>query len=134
MEREVLGYLVRNRVVRSNVVLSVAAATICFFLAFASLVVFSPTIGRIGPLLNITASEQAALLAMPSITGSLLRPLFSVLSLRFGTRALFIAGQSVGSLGLIGLCLTMFLVSDFQGLYGLFVVLGLLAGVSGEFN
>ena len=87
---EALAYLVRNKIVRSSVVLSVTAATICFFFAFASLVVFSPTIVRIGPLLNITASEQAALLAMPSISGSLLRPLFSVLCLRYGTRALFI--------------------------------------------
>lgn len=106
-------------------------ATLGFFIGFAAVSLFGPTAQKFKEVLQLSPLTVGLLVAMPSLSGSLLRIPFSAWVDVSGGRRPFLVLLALSILGMGGLTLVVFLLYPARleaGLYPLLLLLGLLCG------
>lgn len=106
-------------------------ATLGFFVGFAAVSLFGPAAKDIKDVLGLNAIEVGLLVAMPALTGSLLRVPFGAWVDTTGGRRPFLALLLLALLGMTGLTVLLFLVYPehlTMGHYPLLLLLGLFSG------
>lgn len=107
------------------------AATLGFFIGFAGVSLFGPTAARFKEVMTLSPALVGLLVAMPALSGSLLRIPFSAWVDTTGGRKPFLVLLSLSIFGLAGLsAVTYWLYPDHLaiGYYPLLLLLGLLCG------
>jgi len=106
-------------------------ATLGFFIGFAAVSLFGPTAHRLQKIMELSPVLVGLLVAMPSLSGSLLRIPFSAWVDTTGGRKPFLVLLALSLLGMVGL----FVLLDLRypdhmsaGLYPLLLLLGFLCG------
>jgi NNP family nitrate/nitrite transporter-like MFS transporter len=106
-------------------------ATAGFFVGFAAVALFGPTAARFRDVMGLTPMELGFLVAMPALSGSLLRIPFAAWVDSTGGRRPFLVllGLSIlGMLGVSGVVLTSYPDGLTHAMYPLLLVLGLFCG------
>lgn len=106
-------------------------ATLGFFIGFAAVALFGPTAARFREVMGLQPMEVALLVAMPALSGSLLRIPFSAWVDTTGGRKPFLVLLALSVVGMAGLSLVINLLYPdrlTRGLYPLLLGLGLLCG------
>ncbi len=107
-------------------------ATLGFFIGFAAVALFGPAAKKIDDAMGLTGAQLGLLVAMPALSGSLLRIPFSAWVDTTGGRKPFKVLLGLSIVGMIGLTILMAATYDpdhmSKGLYPLLLGLGLLAG------
>lgn len=106
-------------------------ATLGFFIGFAAVALFGPTAERFREVMGLGAIEIGFLVAMPALSGSLLRIPFSAWVETTGGRKPFLILLTLSVMGMLGLSVVVnFLYPDqlHHGFYPLLLVLGILCG------
>lgn len=104
--------------------------TLGFFFGFAAVSLYGPTAVKFREAMDLSPAMIGILVAIPSLTGSLLRIPFGAWVDITGGRKPFLILFALSLTGLGGLTLLLNLAypSDMNGLYGLILVLGMLSG------
>jgi NNP family nitrate/nitrite transporter-like MFS transporter len=104
--------------------------TIGFFFGFAAVALYGPTAVKFREAMDLTPAMMGLLVAIPSLTGSLLRiPFGAWVDITGGRKPfLILLGLSAFGLGGLTLLLHLFYPSEMKGLYGLILFLGMLSG------
>ncbi|MGE5419674.1 MAG: MFS transporter, partial [Chloroflexota bacterium] len=104
--------------------------TLGFFFGFAAVSLYGPTAIRFKEAMDLSPALIGILVAIPSLTGSLLRIPFGAWVDMTGGRKPFLVLMGLSLLGLGGITLLLHLAypSDMKGLYGLILFLGMLSG------
>src|SRR5512134_1729253 len=108
-----------------------AGATIGFFVGFAAVSLFGPTAKSLRGILDLGPLEIGFLVAVPSLSGSLLRIPFSAWVDTTGGRKPFLVLLSLSVLGMAGLAAVVLLLYPDRlsaNLYPLLLGLGVLSG------
>jgi NNP family nitrate/nitrite transporter-like MFS transporter len=106
-------------------------ATLGFFFGFAAVALFGPTASRFQEVMHLSPVLVGLLVAMPSLSGSLLRIPFSAWVDTTGGRKPFLVLLLLSIVGMLGLFLVIYLLYPNQltaNLYPLLLLLGLLSG------
>lgn len=106
-------------------------ATLGFFIGFAAVSLFGPTAQRFKEVMDLSPVLVGLLVAMPALSGSLLRIPFSAWVDTTGGRKPFLVLLALSIVGMLGLSLVIFtLYPDHlnASLYPLILLLGLLSG------
>jgi NNP family nitrate/nitrite transporter-like MFS transporter len=106
-------------------------ATLGFFFGFAAVALFGPTAAKFKDILNLTPQMVGLLVAMPALSGSLLRIPFSAWVDTTGGRKPFLILMLIAIIGLLGLSIVIYMVmfnNLRSGVYGLLLLFGLLSG------
>lgn len=106
--------------------------TIIFFFGFSVTVLFSPTIATVGPLLNLTATQSSVLIALPTVTATIVRIPLSISTGHFGTRLPIVATALIGALGLLGVVFIIFFAPLSPSLFAAYLVFALIIGLAGS--
>lgn len=107
------------------------AATLGFFFGFASVALFGPTAHQFAGPMHLSASQIGLLVAVPSLSGSLLRIPFAAWVDTSGGRKPFLVLLLLSIVGMAGLAvvtLTLYPARLDHALYPLLLILGLLCG------
>ncbi len=112
---------------------ALAATTIGFFFGVMSISLFGPTSSTLASAMNLTPAQVGWLVAVPSLTGSLLRIPFGARVDARGGRSGFIFLLAAACVGLASLCalFTVYPVEQagsLEGLFPLILLLGCLTG------
>lgn len=104
--------------------------TLGFFFGFAAVSLYGPTAVIFRESMHLSPALIGILVAIPSLTGSLLRIPFGAWVDMTGGRKPFLVLMGLSLLGLGGITLLLHLAypDDMQGLYGLILLLGMLSG------
>lgn len=104
-------------------------ATLGFFFGFASVALFGPTATRFQEPMALTPEQVGFLVAVPALSGSLLRIPFAAWVDTTGGRKPFLVLLSLSLMGMLGLALLVNFARDLgPGLYPLVLFLGVLCG------
>lgn len=106
-------------------------ATVAFFIGFAAVSLFGPTAKKLQDVMGLTPTMVGFLVAVPSLSGSLLRIPFAAWVDTTGGRKpilILLAASIVGMAGLTALMLLLYPHGMTAGLYPLLLVLGILSG------
>ena len=106
-------------------------ATLGFFFGFAAVALFGPTANKLNDILHMTPVAIGFLVAMPALSGSLLRIPFAAWVDTAGGRKPFLVLLGLSIIGMAGLTLLMFLrypAGITPGLLPLLFLLGILCG------
>lgn len=106
-------------------------ATLGFFIGFAAVSLFGPTAKKLQDLMQLTPVMVGFLVAMPSLSGSLLRIPFAAWVDTTGGRKPFLVLLVTSVIGMLGLTAVIFLLYPdrmTRAFYPLLLVLGLLSG------
>jgi len=106
-------------------------ATLGFFIGFAAVALFGPTANKLNDIMHLAPVAIGFLVAMPSLSGSLLRIPFAAWVDTTGGRKPFLILLVTSIIGMAGLTLLMFLkypAGITPGLLPLLFLLGLLCG------
>ncbi|GAB4528380.1 MAG: nitrate/nitrite transporter [Anaerolineales bacterium] len=106
-------------------------ATLGFFIGFAAVSLFGPTAKKFKDVMELTPVMVGFLVAMPSLSGSLLRIPFSAWVDTTGGRKPFLVLLGLSIIGMLGLTGVVYLYYPDRlstGMYPLLLVLGLLSG------
>jgi NNP family nitrate/nitrite transporter-like MFS transporter len=106
-------------------------ATLGFFIGFAAVALFGPTANKLKDLMHLTPVTVGFLVAMPSLSGSLLRIPFAAWVDTVGGRKPFLVLLGTAVLGMLGLTILIYLLypNGFTaGLLPLLFLLGILCG------
>jgi NNP family nitrate/nitrite transporter-like MFS transporter len=106
-------------------------ATAGFFVGFAAVALYGPTAARFREVMELGPIMVAFLVAMPSLSGSLLRIPFSAWVDTSGGRKPFLVLLSLSVVGMVGLTFVVYLLYPTRlttGVYPLLLLLGLLCG------
>lgn len=106
-------------------------ATLGFFIGFAAVSLFGPTAKKLQDLMQLTPLMVGFLVAMPSLSGSLLRIPFAAWVDTTGGRKPFLVLLVTSVIGMLGLTAVIFLLYPdrmTRALYPLLLMLGLLSG------
>jgi NNP family nitrate/nitrite transporter-like MFS transporter len=105
-------------------------ATIGFFVGFAAVALFGPSATKFEDAMDLSAFEVGFLVAMPALSGSLLRIPFSAWVDTTGGRKPLITLLAISIVGMAGLTIVVLTSypDNMDGLYPLLLLLGLLAG------
>jgi len=106
-------------------------ATLGFFIGFAAVSLFGPTAKKLQDLMQLTPVMIGFLVAMPSLSGSLLRIPFAAWVDTTGGRKPFLVLLVTSVIGMLGLTAVIFLLYPdrmTQAYYPLLLFLGLLSG------
>lgn len=106
------------------------SATLGFFVGFAAVALFSVTAERFRTAMGLQATEVGLLVAMPALSGSLLRIPFSAWVDTTGGRRPFLVLLILSIIGMLGLTVvvTLWYPDQLEGTYPLLLALGLLSG------
>ena len=106
------------------------AATIGFFFGAMAISLFGPTAGKLSDIMQLTPFEVGILVAIPSLSGSLLRiPMGASVDVNGGRKS-FLALLIITIISLSTLCylFTTYYPDHMTGLYPVILVLGCLSG------
>ncbi len=104
-------------------------ATIGFFIGFAAVSLFGPTVAYLHQQVGLSAALAGLLISIPNLTGSLLRIPFSAMVDRDGGRRPFIALLSVSLVGVVGIAVIISQPRErISELYGWLLLFGALGG------
>ncbi|MFQ5857389.1 MAG: nitrate/nitrite transporter [Anaerolineae bacterium] len=106
-------------------------ATLGFFIGFAAVSLFGPTATKFQDVMHLSPVLVGLLVAMPSLSGSLLRIPFSAWVDTTGGRKPFLVLLMLSIVGMLGLFLVVYLLYPDRlssNLYPLLLLLGLLSG------
>lgn len=106
-------------------------ATLGFFIGFAAVSLFGPTAHKFKDVMGLSPVLVGLLVAMPSLSGSLLRIPFSAWVDTTGGRRPFLVLLALSIAGMLGLFVVIYLLYPdglSAGLYPLLLLLGLLSG------
>lgn len=106
-------------------------ATVAFFIGFAAVSLFGPTAKKLQDIMGLTPTMVGFLVAVPSLSGSLLRIPFAAWVDTTGGRKPILVLLAASIVGMAGLTALMFLLYPggmTAGLYPLLLVLGMLSG------
>lgn len=106
-------------------------ATLGFFFGFAAVALFGPTAAKFKDILSLSPIMVGFLVAMPSLSGSLLRIPFSAWVDTTGGRKPFLILLFIACLGLIGLSIVIYMAlygNLKSNVYWLLLLFGLLSG------
>ena len=106
-------------------------ATAGFFVGFAAVALYGPTAARFREVMELGPMMVAFLVAMPALSGSLLRIPFSAWVDTTGGRKPFLVLLSLSVMGMMGLTLVIYFLYPARlttSLYPLLLLLGLLCG------
>jgi NNP family nitrate/nitrite transporter-like MFS transporter len=106
-------------------------ATVGFFIGFAAVALFGPTANKFKEVMGLSPLMVGFLVAVPSLSGSLLRIPFSAWVDTTGGRKPFLVLLSLSILGMAGLTAVVILLYPDRlsaSLYPLLLVLGVLSG------
>ena len=105
-------------------------ATLGFFVGFAAVALFGPSATKFDDVMDLCAFEVGLLVAMPALSGSLLRIPFSAWVDTTGGRKPLLTLLGISIVGMAGLTFVViaFYPNNMGGLYPILLVLGLLAG------
>ncbi|MBE0597284.1 MAG: MFS transporter, partial [Desulfuromonadales bacterium] len=103
-------------------------ATLGFFFGFAAVALFGPTAARFQELMGLTPEQVGLLVAVPALSGSLLRIPFAAWVDTTGGRKPFLILMCLSLAGMLGLTLVISLDELSPGLYPLILFLGALCG------
>lgn len=106
-------------------------ATLGFFVGFAAVSLFGPAANEIKDVLGLNAVEVGLLVAMPALSGSLLRVPFGAAVETTGGRKPFLILLALALVGMTGLTVLLFLVYPehlTMGHYPVLLLLGLFSG------
>lgn len=106
-------------------------ATVAFFIGFAAVSLFGPTAKKLQDVMGLTPTLVGFLVAVPSLSGSLLRIPFAAWVDTTGGRKpilILLAASIVGMAGLTALMFLLYPHGMTAGLYPLLLVLGMLSG------
>jgi NNP family nitrate/nitrite transporter-like MFS transporter len=106
-------------------------ATLGFFIGFAAVALFGPTAARLQQIMQLDPLAVGVLVAVPALTGSLLRIPFSAWVDTTGGRKPFMVLLSISVAGMVGLTLIISLLYPEKMTAGLYPVLLLLGALSG---
>jgi nitrate/nitrite transporter NarK len=128
------GKLVKSSDILGNPGRGLMAGTIAFFAGFAAVALFGITVHSIAPLLHLTIVEIGWLVAIPLLTGSLLRIPFGALADAVGGRRTIMIQLLAALIGMAGLILTLTAVIYLNSLtasvgYALLMLFGAVAGI-----
>lgn len=106
------------------------AATLGFFFGFAAVALFGPSAARFQEVMGLSPLAVGFLVAMPSLSGSLLRIPFAAWVDTTGGRKPFLVLMAAAVLGMAGLTavVLLFYPDHLRGLYPLLLLLALLCG------
>ncbi|WP_054854870.1 MFS transporter [Vulcanisaeta sp. JCM 16161] len=125
--------LIKKYSIRGNPTLGLVAGTIAFFAGFAAVALFGITVHTVAPLLHLNIIEIGWLVAIPLVTGALLRIPFGALVDNVGGRKILLTQLIIAIVGMIGLILTLHAIlthsitSNTLG-YTLLMLFGAIAG------
>jgi nitrate/nitrite transporter NarK len=128
------GKLVKSSDILGNPGRGLMAGTIAFFAGYAAVALFGITVHSIAPLLHLTIVEIGWLVAIPVLTGSLLRIPFGALVDAVGGRRIIMIQLLAALIGMAGLILTLTAVIYLNSLtasvgYALLMLFGAVAGI-----
>lgn len=86
----------------------------------------------LSPVYNFSTTQSSVLIALPTVTATLVRIPLSVSTIRFGTIAPIILSQSVAMFGLFALVIVIFFAPVGPEMFGVFCFLALVIGVAGK--
>ncbi|BDR92945.1 MFS transporter [Vulcanisaeta souniana] len=119
--------------IRGSPTTGLIAGTIAFFAGFAAVALFGITVHTVAPLLHLNIIEVGWLVAIPLVTGALLRIPFGALVDNVGGRRIILTQLIIAIIGMIGLILTLHAIlthsigSSILG-YALLMLFGAVAG------
>jgi len=106
-----------------------AGATLGFFIGFAAVSLFGPTVGFLKSGAGVTPALAGLLISIPNLSGSLLRIPFSAMVDTTGGRRPFIILLCMSLVGVLALAILITVTGDAVGnYYALLLVFGILAG------
>lgn len=107
-----------------------AGTTLGFFFGFSAVSLYGPTAAKFREAMDLTPAMVGLLVAIPSLTGSLLRIPFGAWVDITGGRKPFLTLLCLSFIGMSGVTLLLNLnyPSDMHGLYGLVLLFGMLSG------
>lgn len=112
--------------------LGLYGATMGFFIGFAAVTLFGPTSNKLEVAMGLSATLVGLLVAIPNLTGSLLRIPFAAWTDKIGSRKPLLILLYMSIIGMAGLLLTIILFfkpeNMSQSYYPLFILFGALAG------
>jgi MFS transporter, NNP family, nitrate/nitrite transporter len=117
--------------IKGNPNLGLFGATLGFFVGFAAVALFGPTAQKFKDVMGLTPTMVGFLVAMPSLSGSLLRIPFAAWVDTTGGRKPMLTLLGISALGMLGLTIVVFSLYPERmtsNLYPLLLVLGLLSG------
>ncbi len=117
--------------IKGNPKQGLVGATLGFFIGFAAVSLFGPTAQKFKEAMGLTPVMVGFLVAMPSLSGSLLRIPFAAWVDSTGGRKPFLTLLSISILGMLGLTVLIFTRYPdglTRGLYPLLLLLGVLSG------
>lgn len=97
-----------SRMVRGTPIQGLAGATLGFFVGFAAVALFGPTARKLAPVLQLSPLQVGFLVAIPSLSGSLLRIPFSAWVDTTGGRKPFLVLLLLSIVGMFSLSLLIF--------------------------
>ncbi|MCK9270753.1 MAG: MFS transporter [Bacteroidales bacterium] len=115
---------------RGNSSKGLAGTTLGFFFGFAAVALYGPTAIIFKEAMSLTPAELGLLIAVPTLTGSLLRIPFGAWVDTTGGKIPFLILMMLSVVGLGGVTLLLFTSypEDMQGMYGLVLFFGMLSG------
>jgi len=120
-----------DRRINGNPQKALLGATVGFFVGFAAVALFGPTVHKFKELMGLTPVMVGLLVAVPALSGSLLRIPFSAWADAEGGRKPFLTLLWLAILGMVGLTLVTSLFYPDKlspSFYWLLLLLGLLCG------
>jgi NNP family nitrate/nitrite transporter-like MFS transporter len=115
--------------VKGSPVQGLAGATLGFFIGFAAVSLFGPTVAYLEQAAGLTAGLAGLLIAIPNLSGSVLRIPFSAMVDTTGGRKPFLILLGISMVGMLGIYLVMALGGSAVGrLFPLLLIFGVLAG------
>lgn len=94
-------------IIKGSPARGLAAATLGFFFGSAAISLFGPTATRLNEVMHMTPSMMGLLVAIPTLSGSLLRIPFGASVDGTGGRKSFLWLMSLSVIGLLGLSLLL---------------------------
>jgi len=124
--------LARELGIRGNPGMGLVAGTIAFFAGFAAVALFGVTVHSVAPLLHLSIVEVGWLVAIPLVTGALLRIPFGALVDAVGGRRIILTQLAIALIGMVGLIIILHSIvsRSLTGLMGytLLMLFGAIAG------
>ncbi|WP_369609576.1 nitrate/nitrite transporter [Sulfurisphaera javensis] len=103
--------------------------TLAFFIGFAAVALFGTTAHKISSILHLSIVEIGWLVAIPLVTGSLLRIPFSALVEKYGGKRIILIQLIIALIGMIGIVITLTLIHKILYIgYFMLILFGALAG------
>lgn len=117
-------------IIKGSPTRGLAAATLGFFFGSAAISLFGPSATRLNEVMHMTPSMMGLLVAIPTLSGSLLRIPFGASVDGTGGRKSFLWLMSLSVIGLLGLSLLLSTryPHNMDGTYWLILLLGCLSG------